>query len=88
MKFTKHNLKKVQDLLAELGYEVRYEKGNFQSGYCIVTHRKMAIINKYFDTEGRMNSLMDIIHSVDNEEVELTPTAKATLKEIEKITVV
>lgn len=87
MKFTKHNLKKVQDLLAELGYEVRYEKGNFQSGYCIVTHRRMAVINKYFDTEGRMNSLMDIIQSVDKEEVELTPAAKATLKEIEKIAV-
>jgi alpha-glucuronidase len=88
MKFTKHNLKKLQDLLAELGYEVRYEKGNFQSGYCVVTHRKMAVINKYFDTEGRMNSLMDIIQSVDKVDIELTPAARATLKEIEKNAVV
>lgn len=88
MKFTKHNLKKVQELLAELGYEIRYEKGNFQSGYCIVTHKKIAVINKYFDTEGRINSLIDIIQSVEKKGVELSPVAKATLKEIEKITVV
>ncbi len=88
MKFTKHNLKKVEELLAELGYEVRYEKGNFQSGYCLVTHRKIAVINKYFDTEGRINSLIDIIQSVEKKDVEWSPVAKATLKEIEKITVV
>ncbi|MFZ1497664.1 MAG: hypothetical protein WAS72_11445, partial [Saprospiraceae bacterium] len=43
---------------------VRYEKGNFQSGYCIVEHRKIVIVNKFFETEARINSLIDIISTI------------------------
>ena len=31
-KYTKHQLKKIEGLLEEIGYTIRYEKGNFQSG--------------------------------------------------------
>ena len=58
---TKHNLKKVETLAQELGYKVRYEKGNFTSGYCLVEARRVAIINKFYDTEGRINVLYDIL---------------------------
>ena len=64
LKFTKHNLKKVEALFEELGYTIRYEKGNFQSGYCIVENRKMAVINRFYDTEGRINCLIDILSSI------------------------
>ena len=58
---TKHSLKKVEALAGELGYTVRYEKGNFQSGYALVESRRIAIINKFYDTEGRLNCLYDIL---------------------------
>lgn len=58
---TKHSLKKLETLAKELGYTVRYEKGNFQSGYCLVESRQVAIINRFFDTEGRINVLLDIL---------------------------
>ncbi|MEY4030043.1 MAG: hypothetical protein RJA90_1242 [Bacteroidota bacterium] len=43
IKFTKHFLKKLEDLLSELGFVLRYEKGNFQSGYCLVEHRNILV---------------------------------------------
>ncbi len=58
---TKHSLKKVETVAKELGYTVRYEKGNFQSGYALVESRRIAIINKFYDTEGRINCLYDIL---------------------------
>lgn len=58
---SKHFLKKMETLAKELGYKVRYEKGNFQSGYCLVEHQRVAIVNKFFDTEGRINVLLDIL---------------------------
>ena len=58
---TKHGLKKLETLLRELGYTVRYEKGNFQSGYCLVESRQVAIINKFFDNEARITCLLDIL---------------------------
>lgn len=61
MKPTAANLKKLEDLFRALGYTIRYEKGNFQSGYCMVEHRNMVVINKFFDTIGRFNTLTDIL---------------------------
>ena len=58
---TKHSLKKLETLLKELGYTVRYEKGHFTSGYCLVEQRKVAIVNKFYDTEARMGVLQDIV---------------------------
>lgn len=63
--FTKHSLQKLETLFEELGYVVRYEKGNFTSGYCIVEDRKIAIINKFYDVEGRINVLLDILETVE-----------------------
>lgn len=68
LKFTTNNLKKVQQLLEEQGYTVRYEKGSFQSGYCIVQDRKVVLVNKFYDTEGRINCLLDIIANISIDE--------------------
>ncbi len=62
---TKHSLQKLENLFQELGYVIRYEKGNFNSGYCIVEDRKIAIINKFYDTEARINTLLDILQTVE-----------------------
>lgn len=65
MKYTTANLKKLETLLEELAYTVRYEKGNFQSGYCIVQDKKIAVVNKFFDTEGRINCLLEILQTME-----------------------
>lgn len=64
IKYTKHTLKKLEQLLSELEYTIRYERGSFQSGYCLVENRKVAVINKFYDTEGRINCLLDIFVSI------------------------
>jgi hypothetical protein len=67
IKYTKHFLNKLEDLFAESDYTLRYEKGNFKSGYCILNDTKIAIINKYYPLEGKINCLVDIIKLVDLE---------------------
>jgi len=64
-KYTKHSLKKLESLLEDIGYIVRYEKGNFQSGYCLVRDRKIAIVNKFYETEARINCLLDVLSDVE-----------------------
>ena len=65
LKSTKHNLKKLEELFDELEYTIRYERGNFNSGYCIVENQKVAVINKFYDTEGRINCLLDILQTIE-----------------------
>lgn len=63
--FTPNNLKKLEDLFKEAGYIVRFEKGNFNSGYCILEDKKVVVVNKYFQTEARINTLLDILFKVN-----------------------
>jgi hypothetical protein len=61
---TKHSLQKLEVLFQELGYVIRYEKGNFNAGYCVVESRNIVIINKFFETEARINTLFDILNNI------------------------
>jgi hypothetical protein len=65
-KFTPAFLKKLEDLLKEQGYEVRYEKGNFKSGYCVLEAKKVVVINKFSTLESRIQALIEIINHLTN----------------------
>lgn len=58
---TAGNLKKLEQLLESLGYKIIYEKGTFQSGYCLVNERKMIVMNKFYKTDMRISSLLKIL---------------------------
>ncbi|MEO8719631.1 MAG: hypothetical protein ABI372_00900 [Ginsengibacter sp.] len=61
MKYNQTNLNKLEKILEESGYIVRYERGSFQSGYCILEDKKVVVLNKFLIPEGRINTLMDLI---------------------------
>ncbi|MCB0539158.1 MAG: hypothetical protein R2836_01980 [Chitinophagales bacterium] len=61
MKYTKTTLNKAEKLLEDIDFIVRYEKGNFNSGYCLLEDKKVVVINKYFEIEAKVSSLIDII---------------------------
>jgi hypothetical protein len=61
IKYTQPYLKKLEDLLKDNLYEVRYEKGNFKSGYCILEHKKVVVVNKFSTLESRIQSLFEIL---------------------------
>ncbi len=67
-KYTANTLKKMEQLFEEANYRIRYEKGNFNSGYCILEDRRVAVINRFLDMEGRINALVEILPSVDIKE--------------------
>ena len=82
MKYTRNNLKKLEELCQHIGYKVRYEQGHFQSGYCRVEARKILIINKFFDIEGRMNCLYELIPQLP---VDSSAIDEESLKNYQKI---
>lgn len=65
VKYTKHFLDKMENLFAASAYILRYEKGNFKSGYCVLKDTKIVIVNKYFPLEGKINALIDIINELN-----------------------
>jgi hypothetical protein len=71
-KYTANTLKKLEQLFEEARYIIRYERGNFNSGYCILEDKRVVVINKFFSTEGRINALMEILPTIAVNEEELS----------------
>lgn len=67
MNYTKSTLQKMELLFEEMKFTIRYEKGNFQSGFCIVENKNIAVVNKFFDTEGRINTLIEIFKYIEKQ---------------------
>jgi hypothetical protein len=65
MKYTQPTLDKLEKIVGEAGYVIRYERGTFQSGYCILEQKKVVVLNKFLQTEGRINTLIDLIPQLD-----------------------
>lgn len=79
-KHTKPTLQKLENLFKELDYTVRYEKGTFNSGYCIVENSKVVVVNKFFDTDGRVGVLLDILSSIMDDEAVLSEKSRQLYK--------
>lgn len=61
IKYTAGFVDKLENILSESGYRVRYERGNFQSGWCLLDHKSVVVLNKFLNVEGRVNTLVDLI---------------------------
>ena len=83
-KYTKHTLKKIEELFGEIDYTIRYERGNFQSGYCLVENKRIAVINKFYDTEARINCLLEILSTQEVDPTNLTDKGAEWYKKLNK----
>ncbi|MBL7761374.1 MAG: hypothetical protein JNK08_11815 [Sediminibacterium sp.] len=84
MKYTQSSLDKLEDILGESGYVVRYERGTFQSGWCLLEARKVVVLNKFLNIEGRINTLMELIPQVPIEFDKLTHESQNLYEEVVK----
>lgn len=84
MKYTQTTLDKLESILEEAGYITRYERGTFQSGFCILEEKKVVVLNKFLQLEGRINTLIELIPQLKVEEEALTPESLKVYKEVLK----
>lgn len=82
MRPTKSTQEKLQAILKTQGYSVRYERGNFQGGYCVVHAQKTIVINKFHPLEGKITTLVEVIRELPFEQELLT---EEQVKWVEKI---
>ena len=82
MKYTQTTQDKIETVIEEAGYIVRYERGSFQSGFCILEDRKVVVLNKFLQLEGRINTLIDLIPQLKIDVDALTPESKKLFADI------
>lgn len=82
MKYNQTTLDKLEAVLDGAGYIYRYERGNFQSGYCILEQKKVVVLNKFLSVEGRINTLVELIPELAIDAEALAPAVAKTYAEV------
>ena len=84
MKPTQHNLDKLSAIVHEAAYTLRYERGTFQSGWCLLESKRVIVLNKFLDVEGRMNILLELISQLPIDIDKLTHASQLLYEDIKK----
>lgn len=82
LKYTQTSLDKLEAIVEEAGYILRYERGTFQSGYCVLEEKKVVVLNKFLQTEGRINTVIDLIPQLEINTELLSEESKKIYKEV------
>ena len=84
MKATQHNFDNLTAIVHQAGYTLRYERGTFQSGWCLLESKRVIVLNKFLDTEGRINTLMELIAQLPVDYDKLTLESQKLYEELMK----
>ena len=85
MKLTQTTLDKLEDILGESEFVVRYERGNFQSGWCLLEVKRIVVLNKFLNLEARINTLLELIPVLDIQFDKLTHDSQKLYTEVQKL---
>ena len=83
IKVTPNNLSRLEKVFDDAKYVLRFEKGTFTSGYCVLEHKKVVVINKFLNLEGRINTLLDILSSLQLDTSLLSPESLKLYQQIQ-----
>jgi hypothetical protein len=75
-------LKSVAD---QLGASVRFEKGDFKGGYCIIYDKKVIVINKMTNLQKKVMILSSALKELGVDEIYLTPRVREIIEEMSSI---
>ena len=68
LSYTQHTLEKLELLLKSLDYKIRYEKGNFKTGACMLENSRIIVVNKFSDLESRISAIAELIRTISIDE--------------------
>lgn len=63
--YTQNTLNKLERLLHSLGFKVRYERGNFRSGTCLLQHENILVVNRFSDIEIKVKAMIDVLRGLE-----------------------
>lgn len=84
--YTQHTLEKLEVLLKDLEYKVRYEKGNFKTAACLLDKNKVVVVNRFSTLESKINVLAGLLQEIEVDEDSLNEKQKQFLYTLKKST--
>jgi hypothetical protein len=74
-------IKELEDLAEKSSIALRYEKGDFDGGYCVLKTERIIVINKRLAPQKRTSVLAQALAEVGIEEVYLKPAVREFIED-------
>jgi hypothetical protein len=72
----------LKSLASQLGATVRFEKGDFKGGYCLLKESKVIVINKGANLQRKVMILSLALKELGVDEIYLTPRLREIIDEM------
>lgn len=66
-------LDELKEIALQKGIKVRFEKGDFNGGYCILKSEKVIVINKLAQTQRKLIILVEALKEIGIEDIFINP---------------
>ncbi|MBE0645139.1 MAG: hypothetical protein IH600_13735 [Bacteroidetes bacterium] len=78
-------LEELRETCEHLGYKIRYEKGDFDGGHCILKEERLLVVNRRFTIEKKITTVARALSELGVDAVFVKPAVRALIdKEREK----
>jgi hypothetical protein len=74
-------LSELEQLASNCGISIRYEKGNFDGGYCVLKAERLIVINKRLALARRTSVLAQGLAEVGIDEMYLKPAVREYIED-------
>jgi hypothetical protein len=72
----------LREIASQMGAKVRFERGDFKGGYCIIKEDKTIVINKLSPMQRKIIILTSALKELGVEDVYLTPKLREIINEL------
>lgn len=73
----------LKNIAAEMGAKVRFERGDFKGGYCIIKDSKVIVINKLSNTQRKVMTLAAALNELGIDKIYLPPKIREVIEEMD-----
>ena len=74
-------LQELRETCELLGYRLRFERGDFSGGACILKDEKLLLINKRYSIERKLATLARALGEIGTESVFLKPAVRGFIED-------
>jgi hypothetical protein len=74
----------LKSIAQEMGAKVRFERGDFKGGYCIVKESKIIVINKLSSLQRKVITLAAALKELGVDDIYLPPKLREFIEEMDE----
>jgi hypothetical protein len=76
----KQILTELEEVVMRVGYKVRYEKGNFEGGYCVLRDSSLIVVNNRSGIEKRISIVSRCLKEIGVDDIFVKPNIREVIE--------